>query len=214
VRDSDSGSGPAACCEGDWQRWPPGLTGGALRRAAPATKIHALLLISVKHANEGRRGPCHNLHRERPRKAALAQPRTRPKRNRWNGDGAKIEEITRKVKRYSLTPFEAPFGRGANRAVWISVLAGFQTGLRPIWRIADDLLATGTSFFLPAALHHHQRSLGHALQRSNSRLCSFGSLLFVQTSFPPSPRPFSPPFGMAEKLAADVSQESTNWGLY
>lgn len=106
---------------------------------------------------------------------------------RW----CEIEEITPKVKRYSLTPFEAPLGRGANRAVWISVLAGFQTGLRPIWRIADDLLATGTSFFWPAALHDHKRSLGHTWQQSHSRLCSFGSLLFVQTSFPPSPRPFS-----------------------
>lgn len=69
--------------------------------------------------------------------------------------------------------------RCANRAVWPAVLARFPMDLRPIWRF-DYLLATGTSFFLPADrcdLHRRRAS-----QQSHSRLCSFDSLPFAQTS--------------------------------
>ena len=102
---------------------------------------------------------------------------------------------------------------GANRAVWLSVLASFPPGVRPIWRIAN-LLAATTSH-LPAVHrgHYHLRPSGHMSQQSHSRLCSFDSLFFAQTSFPPGPRPF-PPFGRTGGLTASVSRESTNWGLY
>src|ERR1700722_2278044 len=48
-------------------------------------------------------------------------------------------------------------------------------------------------------------------RQSRSRLCSFDSLLFAWTSFPPSPRPT--PVSLTLKLAADASRESTNRGL-
>jgi hypothetical protein len=103
----------------------------------------------------------------------------------------------------------------ANRAVWLSVLASFPKGLRPIWLIAD-LLATGTYFFLPVSHRdRHQRSLGHASRKSHSRLCWFDSLLFVfaqTTSFLPV-RSLPLFFGLTLKLTAGASRESTNWRL-